>query len=268
MLGRACEHLTLRVQRQARSVEDQVVLSADLIDEDQGAGPMPGHVGQHARSQVTLGHGVGRGRNIDEQVSARSHQLFDGIFAIQAPGPEIAVVPHVLADRDAEAMAGEVDRGHGLGWLEIAPFIENVVGRQQRLAVDRNNAPLVNERCRVGNPATHRRLGQQFRKSDDHPGRAAGRFASHPRHQAVQAAHTRLDKGWPLQEIARRIARERQLGKHQEIRAGRLGRDQSILGQAQVPVEVPHSGVNLAKGDLHSGIVPNPGRSYLVHTEA
>ena len=253
VLGGARDHLAARVQCQARSIEDQVILTADLIDEDQGASPTPGHLGQHARAQVALLHSVGRGRNVDEQVGARGHQLLDGILAIQAPGPEIAIVPHVLADRDAEAMAGEVDRGHGLGRLEIAPFIENVVGRQQRLAMDRDDATLMDERRGVGDPAAHRRLGQELRKPDDHRRRAAGGPAAHPSHQSVKAAHARLHEGGTFQEIARWIARESQLGKHQEIGAGRFRRNQGIFGQAQVAVEVTHGGVYLAECNLHVG---------------
>jgi len=109
----------------------------------------------------------------------------------------------------------------------------------------------VDERRGVGDPATHRRFGQQLRKTDDHRGRAAGRPAPDPRHQSIQAAHARLHEGVSLQQVARRIARERQLGKHQEIGSRCLGRRQRLLGQAQVAVEVPHRGVDLPECDLH-----------------
>ena len=71
VLGARARPPRLGVERQAGAVEHQVVLAADLVDEHQRALPVPRHGRQHARPQVPLLDGEGRGRDVDEQVRAR-----------------------------------------------------------------------------------------------------------------------------------------------------------------------------------------------------
>ena len=53
---------------------------------------------------------------------------------IAAALPEVAVVPDVLADADAEPAAAELEHLRAVERLEVAVLVEHVVGRQQRLA--------------------------------------------------------------------------------------------------------------------------------------
>ena len=61
-------------------------------------------------------------------------ELVDRIVMVAAPLPEIAIVPDVLADADADARAGDVEQLGAVVRLEVAVLVEDVVGRQQRLA--------------------------------------------------------------------------------------------------------------------------------------
>ena len=110
VLGAARDDLAAASSARAGAVEDQIVLPAHLIDEHQRPRPAPRRGGQHARAQVALLHGVGRGRDVDDDLGAGGDQRLDRIGAVEALRPEIGVVPDVLADRDAEAPAAE---GHG-----------------------------------------------------------------------------------------------------------------------------------------------------------
>ena len=60
-----------------------------------------------------------------------------GIVVIAAPLPEVAIVPDVFADADAQPTAADIERLRTVERLEVAVFVEDVVGRQQRLAEPR-----------------------------------------------------------------------------------------------------------------------------------
>ena len=63
-----------------------------------------------------------------------ARQLLDRIVVIAAALPEVAIVPDVLADADAEPPAAELEDLRAVKRLEVAVLVEDVVGRQERLA--------------------------------------------------------------------------------------------------------------------------------------
>ena len=75
-------------------------------------------------------------------------QLFDRIVVIAPPLPEVAIVPDVLADADAEPPPAEIQHLRTVKRLEVAVLVEHVVGRQQRLAEAVLDAPAAQERRR------------------------------------------------------------------------------------------------------------------------
>ncbi len=255
MFGRPGDQLAVGIQDQAGSVEDEIVVAAHLIDEHQRAAPAAGGGGQHARAQVPLLDGVGRGGDVDQDLGALGHQLLDGIFPVQPLRPEVGVVPDVLADRDAEAAAAQFDAGDVGGRLEIPPLVEHVVGGQQRLAVQRHHAALVQQRRAVGDASTGARLPRRdgFGKTDQQ-GRVAGAG-----HQLLQGPLRVGDERRPFQQIPRRIPGHRQLGRDQQRRPGGLGAGQRFVDQPDVRREVPDGRVQLPQGDLHRVILTASG---------
>ena len=75
-----------------------------------------------------------RRRQVDDRLGAGADQLLDRIVVVAAALPEVAIVPDVLADADAEPRAAEVEHLRAVERLEVAVLVEDVVGRQQRLA--------------------------------------------------------------------------------------------------------------------------------------
>ena len=63
-----------------------------------------------------------------------AHELFDRVVVVAAPLPEVAIVPDVLADADAETRAGDIEDLRPVKRLEVSVLVEHVVGRQERLA--------------------------------------------------------------------------------------------------------------------------------------
>ena len=58
-------------------------------------------------------------------------QRLDGVLVVAAALPEIAVVPDVFADADAQRAAVQSRICGALRRLEIAVFVEHIVGGQQ-----------------------------------------------------------------------------------------------------------------------------------------
>ena len=90
-----------------------------------------------------------------------SRQHLDGILMIAAALPEIAVVPDVLADADAQPPAVQLQDLRSAGRLEIAVFVENVVGGQQGLVKRRAHVAILQQhRAIEQRPAHFRRIGR------------------------------------------------------------------------------------------------------------
>ena len=64
-----------------------------------------------------------------------AHELFDGIDRIQAPRPEVLVVPGVFADGDGQPYAVQLHHLLLLGALKVALFVEDVVEGQEALVL-------------------------------------------------------------------------------------------------------------------------------------
>ena len=102
-------------------------------------------------------------------------QLLDRIVVIAAAFPEVAIVPDVFADADAEPPAAEIEDLRPVERLEVAVLVEDVVGRaaapcesaarpavaQQHRAVE-ERPPFVG-RVRLGQSDQHRRQRRRAR---------------------------------------------------------------------------------------------------------
>ena len=140
------------------------------------------------------------------------------------------------------------DLGRG---LEVAPLVEHVVGRQQRLAHDVRDPAAVDQRGAVGdgrartgrpaaapgNPTTHRRRAP----------------TPAPRQRRAATRARRVEEGRPLEQVLRRVAGQRELGKDDQLGALRA-RPRRVASSTsrRLPVEVADGRVDLSERDLHA----------------
>ena len=123
-----------RVERAAPAVEHQVVVAAELVDVDERHAVLARHAAEHLLAPLVLAGRERRRRQVDDRLGAGADQLLDRIVVIAAPLPEVAIVPDVFADADAEPPSGDLEDLRAVERLEVPVLVEDVVGRQQRLA--------------------------------------------------------------------------------------------------------------------------------------
>src|SRR5262249_19569781 len=115
-----------RVDEEAVAVEDELVLTADQVAEGEvgavGARPL----GEHRFALAPLAAVVRRARRARDQARARRR------LALRRRAPR----PDVLADRQSDAQAGDLDRRRLLAGDEVTLLVEDGVVGQPVLAVD------------------------------------------------------------------------------------------------------------------------------------
>jgi hypothetical protein len=109
--------------------------------------------------------------------------------------------PHVLADRQTDAHAPEVDRIRERPGCEHALLVEDAIVRQFVLEAQLR-ASVGHERDGVVEA-----LPGPPRKGDDEPGSAVAALVCERR----QRVSRRFDEGWPEDEILRRVSHEDEL---------------------------------------------------------
>ncbi len=241
----ARDHLAIRPNYQARSIEQQTVVPANLVHHRHGNPLIFCNRRQHVMSQLPLPKPEWRSRNIEHEIAARSYQFFDRIDAIKPPVPETLVVPGVFANGQSHLLVTQAEQMLARGGSKIAHLIEDVIGWQQHLRLDELDAPIAQQRRRVHNffaglrfcgshsPANHRNTFR-LRSNAFHGGAARG----HKRRQ--------------FDQITRRISRHSEFRKKNQASAGfpRLLRKLNDFGG--VASKVPNCGVDLTQGDLHT----------------
>ena len=174
-----------------------------------------------------LAHGEGRGGKIDDRLRAGLRQHLDGVFVITAALPEVAIVPDVFADADAQAAAVQFQNLRPVGRLEVAIFVEDIVSGQQGLVEGRprprhsvNSTALL----KSGRPISAG-LGVATPTSS---GGASFNSAA----MRVKRLATALHEAPAHQQIARQITHQGQFGRDHQIGAlslrGRAPREQSV----------------------------------------
>ena len=131
-----------------------------------------------------------------------------------------------------------MDDGVLRGWLEVAVFVEDIVGRQECLGADSHHLASVEQGRRIGE-RTSRANGILSHKPDDQP------HITHGRSQAFQGRLIGPNEGLSQEQVAWRITGEGQFrGEHQidlRIDAAPIGlEDQPLVGG-----DVPDRGVEL-----------------------
>ncbi len=202
-----------RSKTAASAVENQVVVATHLVHIRHWKAIFLGHVAKHALPQNLLAGDEGRRRKIHYCLRARFGQHLDWILMIPAALPEIPVVPDVLADADAQAPAVQLQDLRTHGRLEIAVFIEDIVGGEQGLVKRGTHIAILEQHRaieqrpahfrRIGRGHSHQKRGRRCQLRSDF----AERLAATPHESLVH------------QKIARQVSHQRQLRRDYQIGA-------------------------------------------------
>ena len=248
-------HFTVRAHEQRATVEDQGVVASDQIAH-RDREPVPARRGaQHPAPDLRLAHGVGRGGDVDDHLRSSRDQLLDGVAQVPRLLPELLVVPEVLADGDAQPRSRHLDQRSRLRrGIEVATFVEDVVRRQQALPDDGGDATALDEsdgvvQAGAGAPVALGKSNQR-RNAIEH---GIGR-------QLLQHGPATIDELTQLEEVFRRVAAERELGKEHELRALFGGPGRVLQHAGSVRLERAYRRVDLRQRDSHAGSV-TPARS-------
>jgi hypothetical protein len=241
------QHRAVGAEERRGAVEQQGVVPAHLVHVGHRSAVAAGRGGEHPLPQRWLPHGVGRGREVHHQRGPAGDELANWVALVARALPEALVVPDVLADGEPEPEPEALGRGSGAprGGQEVARLVEDVVGRQEGLPAHRGHATSLDERHGVVEPGG-RSPGGPLREAH-REGHAPG-----PGGRLRQVAERRLaavEELGEIEEVARRVAAERELREHHQRRPGGARALYPVADLGCVPVEVPDGGVDLGEGD-------------------
>ncbi len=223
----------------AAAVEDEFVLSADQVAEEEGGVECPGGGGEGCFAFGAFAAVVGRGGEVDHQIGVTGGESRAG-GSVGEPG----VFADVNADTGAEGIEGE---GFGSGG-EDSLFIEHAVVGQHHFSIDAEDAAGVKNdggieaSCLVGR-----------RRADDDEG-VGGQSGG----KLLQMVFAVGNKMRAQDEVFGRVAAESELGKNDQPGAGAGG----ALGVGKDPrgvfLECADGGVHLNQRcteRVHQGIM-------------
>ena len=160
---------------------------------------------QHIVADRTLVERVGGTGNIQKDRASLPGNLGYRIAVVELLSPEAFVVPGVFADRDAELFVVKREDVLGMRGLEVARFVEDVVGRQQHFALLEEDFSSGDQSRRVRDGLA----GLIHCVANEAYDRGYGNGLCQP-HQRFLIV---LDKGWPFDEVLRRISAKAQFGE-------------------------------------------------------
>ena len=138
---------------------------------------------------------------------------------------------------------GEAQDERAIARLDVAPFVEDVVGREQALVVDGDDPARASGDRGVEDPAAPAR--RVLLKRAVEPQRAAARPGDSRR-----GALGLGDEGPPLHEVPRRVTADGELRKEHQVGALALRAPPELQDLLRVSGEVPDCRVDLRDGDL------------------
>ena len=141
------------VQGLAAAVKDELIVAPHLVHVDQGNPVFPGVALEQPVAHFLFAHLEGRGGNIDEHRGAALGLGLDGVQGIEAPEPQLRIVPGVFADGDPQDLVFKGDDHHLPGGIEVPGLVEDVVGGQKRFGLAQPHLSLVDQ---------HRTVAQAF----------------------------------------------------------------------------------------------------------
>ena len=201
------------VDRDAVAVEDELVLAADGVAEQHRHEAVARPLAEHPLALRALAVVVRGGRQVDDDLGAGE----------RLGGGRRPRLPDVLADRQADRGAVDLDRRRRVTDLEVALLVEDAVVGQAQLAVDAGDIAVGEHGRRVVDVVGALREADD-RDDVDRLGRELGERAR----DLVE--EVRLE-----QQVLGRVARQRELGEEHERRSAlaRLdGRGGDLVGVA------------------------------------
>ena len=127
--GRACDDLAVGVDDGGVAVEDELVLAADEVAEDEREAVVARSRREHLLAALRLADVERRRGEVDEQLGSGGGEVGGG-----------ARLPDVLADGHADAQPAERHHEPLGARLEVALLVEDAVVREEALPVDRHGA--------------------------------------------------------------------------------------------------------------------------------
>jgi len=179
------------------------------------------------------------GGEVDHHVASLGDELLKRhLAAVEPAGAQHRVGPDILANRDADTLAVVYnDTGRGSG-LEVTVFVKNIVGRQQTFAGNRSDLTPVTEGGGVVERATLAG-GIEFDRADQ-----SRRLADRGGDLGEGVGHV-WDKAALEEQVAGRIAADRELRKDHQLRALRDEFDVGVEDAPAVTGEVANDRVEL-----------------------
>ena len=144
-------YFSVRRQRNARTIENEAVVSSYLIHVDHRPFVGQSNGAQHLETQRALVERIGGPGEIQQHRTSLPDNFADRVAFVKLLGPEILVVPDVFADGDAQLLAVQAKHVLAIRRLEVTRFIEHVISGQQHFALLKNHPPTANQRGFVRN---------------------------------------------------------------------------------------------------------------------
>ncbi len=239
-----------RIHRERVAVEDELIVAADLVDADDGAVVGLGLLLHELLAERILADGPGRGGHVEDEVELLLGHFGEGILGVLA-GAAHLVGPDVLADGEGDLGAADLEGRGARGGLEIAGLVEDVVSGEQGLERDVGDLAAFEEGRRIIERLSFG--GEVLFHEADQRGDVLdlGR-------QLAEGGDVLIDERGTVEEVARRVAREAQLGEDDERGAELLGAADVLQDLVDVALDIPDGGVDLCGGDFHRGSFPEP----------
>ena len=225
---------TVGVERERRAVENQFVLTADLVDIEERQTRVGDARHRHVEANFGLVAPVRRAIGNDENFRAGLGEAFHHVLVVTPVGPGI------FADRQAETYAAEAHRPRHRTRSKHALFVEHAVVRQVDLVAQRLDLAAGEERVGVVELSLldprrayqHRRSAVRSLARQRFDRGAAGRLKCRLEHQ-----------------ILRRIAGDEQFGEAENVGAVARGLRAGATRALQIAGHIADNGVELRDGD-------------------
>ena len=202
--------------------------------------------GENLAAQRPFAHVVGRCIDADQEFAAGGNQLVDGIAPVEPPFPELFIVPRIFADGQCHCGVFDLRELLILGGREIACFVKDIIGGEQHFGLPEDDGAFLQNGRAVGGPFAGGRVCAAHVTADD--GQAQVRRL---RCEPLQVLFGPLDKCGFLDQIPRRITRNRQFGEHHHFCPATRGFVRCRDHTRDVAREVADGRVDLCKRDFH-----------------
>ena len=224
------QHLAVRVEHDRVPVEQQLVLTADRIAEDERHAVVLRPRRQHRFAILGLAHVERRCGEVDDELRSCGRKVGGGLG-----------LPDVLADRETDLQLPEHEHEALLAGVEVPRLVEDAVVRQQPLAVQRPDLAVGADGTDIGELVVERP-----RRPDERHDVGAGR------RDLARRLLCGPDERWTQQQVLGRVRGYGELGRDEHIRSGR-----SCLGERgedplTVAVEVADYRIDLCQREPHA----------------